>query len=50
MLLSIDVAPPQLILFEKKSDPRALIRTTPPPPFINFIYFLLRKCFVFAKL
>ena len=38
----------------KKSDPPALIRTPPPPPppppFINFIYFLLRKFFIFSKL
>ena len=33
--------------FEKKSDPLALIRI---PPFINFIHFLLRKFFIFAKL
>ena len=41
---------PRLIFFEKKSDPTALIRTPLPHPFINFIYFLLRKFFIFVKL
>ena len=44
----IDGLPPlpprSLIFFEKKSDAPALIRTP------NFIYFLLRKFLIFAKL
>ena len=41
----IDGLPPRsLIFFEKKSDAPALIRTP------NFIYFLLRKFLIFAKL
>ena len=45
----IDVTLPRLIFFLKK-NPTPRPRSYQDHPFINFIYFLLRKFFVFAKL
>ena len=46
----IDVPPPRLIFLENKSGPSTLLLGPPDPPFINFICFLLRQFFIFAKL